>query len=786
MFRCYCSAAVVAFLALFSGCKKPQPALPEVTSAGEVLERMVTAYHEASGYQDNARVHLHFKKQGGDKNNTVDQDWDYSVAFARPNKLRMHVYQSVVVCDGKELHAVLNLDEVRGQIFAASAPDKLTQQNVFEADPLLSQVISQGGAAGPPLVLPLLLEEAALNPVLEGAEKPTFLPPQDLDGESCYRVEVKRPDGRLVFWIDQKSFVLRRLEYPTDDFRKGVEEKEGTVSELALRVDFTGAKLNAEIEPAAFKFEAPEGSRLVQQFIVPPPLLGERIADFKFRDIDGQLVTRESLAGKIAVLDFWATWCEPCLKNLPNLQKVADHYRDNDRVVFVAVSVDNDEVTDDAVRDKFAEAKLTLPIARDPNVAARDVFLVESLPTMVILGPDGVVQDYENVFDPELAQALPPKLDKLLAGDSIFEEALRQYSPPAPSGSSNDSQVAVAPLAERSEPDKLRMSTLWSSREVASPGNVLVVGGDGQDRILVLDNWQTVVELDAEGQVSDRHTLELPKQPEEAVVSFLRWAVDAEGRSYYVGSANGVQQLFVFDADWKRLLAFPTDGTHPGITDVELADLDGDGMPEIQVGFWGANGVQCVSLDGQRRWVNKSCENVLRLAALAHDAGGTKLLAATAQGTLVPLDRQGKETKPLEAGKRFVQLVFTADFNGDGTSEICAIGPSTTPDQAQPGTNAAIGLDAAGEVLWQYDLPPGVPANGALEYVTSGKLLSDDGQWVIAGPDGSIHILSADGKLIDRFNSGLALSGLAVAQLNGQAALILAGPDGIEARTFER
>jgi thiol-disulfide isomerase/thioredoxin len=781
--ECLLAAAMLLTLSL-PGCKKPQPALPELTSASEVLERMVAAYHEARSYQDSGQVRLHFRKLNDAKKSNVDQEWDYSIAFVRPNQVRMHVYQSVVVCDGKKLHAALNLDEVRGQILEVAAPSKLVAQQVFETDPLLGQVLTQGGAAGPPLILPLLLEEAALDPVLEGAEKPTLLPPEKADGEMCYRIEAKRADGRLVFWIDQKSFALRRIEYPTDEFAKGVEEKEGRIADLSLTVDFTGARLNADIDPAAFKFESPAGARLVEQFMVPPPLLGERISEFKFRGLDGKEITRDSLSGKVAVIDFWATWCEPCMQSLPNLQRVADRYRDHDKIVFLAVSVDNDEVTDDAVRQKFAEAKLSLPIARDPEIAARAAFLVESLPTMVIVGSNGVVQDYENVLDPDLADNLPPKLDKLLAGQDIFEETLKQFAAPAAAGSA-EPRVTTAEVAPQSEPAHLSMSSLWTCRDLTAPGNVLAVGDD-EGRVLVLDDWQTVAELDGEGKLLARHRLDLPARAEEAVVSFLRTAVDAQGRRWFAGSANGVQQLFVFDASWKRTLAIPNDGTNPGITDVQLGDLDGDGQPEINVGFWGQAGVQSVSLDGTQRWSNKSCENVLKLALLASgDGGGSELLASTALGNIVPIDAEGHEHKPLETGKRFIQLIYTADLDGDGTSEICAVGPSRSSGETRPGDNAVFGLSSRGDLLWQYDLPPGVPANGALDYVTSGNLVGDAGQWVIAGPDGSIHILSADGRVIDCFNSGLPLAGLAVARLKGQSALILASAKGVEARRFE-
>ncbi|HWB07906.1 MAG TPA: thioredoxin-like domain-containing protein [Pirellulales bacterium] len=783
-FECLLAAAVLLSLAL-PGCNKPQPALPELTSASEVLERMVAAYHEARSYQDSGQVRLHFRKLNDAKQPTVDQEWDYSIAFVRPNQIRLHVYQAVVVSDGKKLHGALNLDEVRGQILEVAAPDKLVAQQIFETDPLLGQVLTQGGAAGPPLILPLLLEEAALDPVLEGAEKPTLLPPEQADGEMCYRVEAKRADGRLVFWIDQKSFALRRIDYPTDEFAKGVEEKEGRIADLSLTVEFTGARLNADIEPEAFKFESPAGARLVEQFMVPPPLLGERISEFKFRGLDGREITRDSLSGKVAVIDFWATWCEPCMQSLPNLQRVAERYGNNEKIVFLAVSVDNDQVTDDAVQQKFTEAKLSLPIARDPDIAARSAFLVESLPTMVIVGANGVVQDYENVLDPDLADNLPPKLDKLLSGEDIFEETLRQFAAPAASTSA-EPQVTTAEIAPRSEPAKLSMSSLWSCRELTAPGNVLPIDDD-EGRVLVLDNWQTVVELDGEGQVVVRHPLDLPTQAAEAVVSFLRTAVDAQGRRWFVGSANGVQQAFVFDADWKRTLAIPAEGTHPGITDVQLGDLDGDGQPEINIGFWGPAGIQSVSLDGTQRWTNKSCENVLRLAFLTSGTeGGSHLLATTALGNVVPIDAEGHEQKPRAAGKRFIQLVYTADLDGDGTSEICAIGPSQKSGGMRPGDNAAFGLSSSGEVLWQYDLPPGVPANGALEYVTSGNLVGDGRQWVIAGPDGSIHILSAEGELVDRFNSGLALAGLAVARFKDRSALILTSAEGVEARRFER
>ena len=74
--------------------------------------------------------------------------------------------------------------------------------------------------------------------------------------------------------------------------------------------------------------------------------------------------------------------------------------------------------------------------------------------------------------------------------------------------------------------------------------------------------------------------------------------------------------------------------------------------------------------------------------------------------------------------------------------------------------------------------------NAALEMVAAGRVLGGTGNWVLAGADGSIHILSADGKPLDQFNTGAAISGLTVAPIDG-GALIVATDKGIDASRWK-
>ena len=107
--------------------------------------------------------------------------------------------------------------------------------------------------------------------------------------------------------------------------------------------------------------------------------------DFTFYDLDGKPVTPESLAGKVAVLDFWATWCPPCRESLPNLEKVYQRYKDNPKVAFYAVSVDDPKADNKMLVKTFEDLKVHVPILRDTDKTAA-ALKFSGIPTMFIIG----------------------------------------------------------------------------------------------------------------------------------------------------------------------------------------------------------------------------------------------------------------------------------------------------------------------------------------------------------------------------------------------------------------
>ncbi|HVC94415.1 MAG TPA: redoxin domain-containing protein [Pirellulales bacterium] len=791
---------LVLLLAATMGCTDtpaptagPAPKV-EAESAMDLMKRMIEAYHKADSYEDSGQLRVRYRRDG----ELVEELYDFSVALSGENKLRVHAYDAVLVCDGRNFHATIH--EAPGEVLYVPSPDELSLQLVY-ADRVLGQELNRIVGSVP---LALYLDPEPLAQFLTDGVQPEFAAKRTIDGEACQGVRIKRTDGTFVLWIDEKTMALRRVDYPTDGYRALLAPYFHSVTGMTITADLTGARLDGPIDDVAFRFEVPKGAELVRQF--DSVRLGARIPKFNLHSLDGRLFTRESLKGKIAVIKFWQKDdVANSLKDLASLQQVYAKYQNQDSIVFLAVCAEAEEVSDDELKSVFAREGLSLPIARVTSQVARRAFALEAVPTTMILGTDGGLQERTIGIYPDQLVALPKKLDLLLKGGDLIAAA-PELAAQEPAGQKAPqtmrealfylglvwSKDASVPIAARSEPSVLRLKPLWSCAELKTPGNILVVPSSaGSDRIFVLDGFESVAEVGADGKLSATYRLDLP-EGNDSVVTFLRTASDSAGNRFFLGSSFREQQLHLFDSGWKRLLSFPEAGSHPGITDAVLADLDGDGELEIGVGYCDI-GVHCVSLDGQRRWRNRIAETVLKLAVAAPDGRGRRgLLATCLQGTspsvqdaLLSIDSAGKERRAIVFDDRFARLIFTADLDGDEQPEWCVIAHKKL-ELGKIGAEVALGVSPGGEELWSYPLPVGMQHHAGFESVAAGNLLGQEtGQWVIAGANGSIHIFAIDGALIDHFNYGASLCGLAVANVAGRGTLLVATDEAVEAWQVE-
>jgi outer membrane lipoprotein-sorting protein len=774
------SCAVAVCLGLLAagvgGCKRSSDE-PQLKSAEEVLDAMVAAYQKAETYSDNGEIRLVAEVE----DQKIDDPAPFSVTLVRPNRIAVRAYQAEVAIDGEQTLA--RLRDLRDQALVKDPPAKLNLEAVY-CDPMLTDKLV--GRFGVPPQLILFLEKEPLKQIFSDAETPELIEAGEIGGHKCYRVQAKWPGdaGVGTLWIDQQSFLLRRLEFPVGGQDKAFFPGR-KVKKLSLTADFADAQFNGKVSQRKFEIEIPEGAEQRRFFLEPDPrqLLGRLIEPFAFADLEGNPVSQEGLAGKTAVLCFWECESPESRQALEQLEKLSQLYRnDNAPVRFLAVSVDPGEREHKTLIETFDKWGIRTPIVRDSDQNVFTVFRTKNVPTLFVLDGKGRVQHCETGVNPDLVKQLAPKLEELVAGKSIYIEPLRRYREEL----TRQERLLSVKAAERSAPAALRLRPLWKSADVKEPGNILVVEDPKTaPRLAIVSGPRTVAEVGLDGKLLAAHPLDIDAEQES--VTLLRTAAAADGARYYAAFAREQQRVHVFDAKWKKLFSYPPDALekearHAGIIDCTLADLDGDGKPELYIGYVGVVGVQAVSLEGKRLFSIRMA-NVYRLAAGDPDPQGRRQLfcgtAGENTGTIVLLDEKLERRGDVLIPDCPLQWFTAADLTGSGKRQWCGL---TIP---RMGENIVVGLELAGRVGWKYKLPEGLPQR-AIEPIVAGRLFADaPGQWLLPGVDGSIHVLTANGKPLDKFNYGALLGGLATATVDGKPVLIIASANGLEALCAE-
>jgi thiol-disulfide isomerase/thioredoxin len=145
------------------------------------------------------------------------------------------------------------------------------------------------------------------------------------------------------------------------------------------------------------------------RYISQPELARARMAPpFSITTTDGQRVSMDDLAGKVVLIDFWATWCGPCREALPHMREIAKKFQGQPLVVL-SVSLDKDE---EKWKDFVAKNEMTWLQYRDGGFAGSlaKMFGVEAIPHTFTIDADGVLQD-EHIGD----ASIEGKLKKLVA-----------------------------------------------------------------------------------------------------------------------------------------------------------------------------------------------------------------------------------------------------------------------------------------------------------------------------------------------------------------------------------
>ena len=118
-----------------------------------------------------------------------------------------------------------------------------------------------------------------------------------------------------------------------------------------------------------------------------PTAIGSLAPDFSVVDLDGTPISLGDLRGRPVIVNFWASWCVPCVDEFPLLRDVADRHRDDGLAVVGIVYQDRTQ----AARDFMERNGGTWPAAMDPDGRVADAYAIVGPPETFFIGRDGTI-----------------------------------------------------------------------------------------------------------------------------------------------------------------------------------------------------------------------------------------------------------------------------------------------------------------------------------------------------------------------------------------------------------
>ncbi len=275
------------------------------------------------------------------------------------------------------------------------------------------------------------------NPKIEKTEK--------IGDEDCYVLSGPSAISKKeTFWISKTSYLIRKryqsFEPPEEEMtdeqleeaikgmgqevteeskknkREWIENSRTTLKVMKMKGSFTELYTNAsspELNKSDFKFALPEDSVLKDSQFggrKVSKLIGKPAPDFVLKDIDGNEAKLADFKGKVVLIDFWATWCGPCKRAMPHIQRIYEKYKDKDVVVL---GINTRESPEGKVEPFLKEHKITYRTLVDNDGKVVKQYGVQEIPALFLIDKEGLIQREHTGFRENLFDVLSGEIEML-------------------------------------------------------------------------------------------------------------------------------------------------------------------------------------------------------------------------------------------------------------------------------------------------------------------------------------------------------------------------------------
>ena len=370
----------------------------------QLIDKVFKAYQDVLQYD--ATMHLAMRQPRGKWTSSLEGDV-HVVLDRAANRIRVELPDQLLVVDGKTLF--FRNDGMPGKHLAVPIPAKLNYEWIVQQIPSMSFPFG-------PTDLALLLSDD-LPSFLSQAQsgEPAMIQSNPNDPAQRPRIQMALPVGLMTLTLDPKTHLIDQAVIVIDPAAAGASGP----TDVVYTFDFQVHHTDQPIAEDRFTFDTTgsTASPSMQHMMAsgsnaPHPLTGLATPELVLPDLDGNDYDLALDTNKVIVLDFWATWCPPCVAALPELQEVYD-WTQEDGGRSVAIYAVNQGETAEEVKTFWADKGLSIPVLMDEKFVTAQAFMVNGIPQTVIIA-NGKVQHVHVGFRPGVGEQIKAEIEALL------------------------------------------------------------------------------------------------------------------------------------------------------------------------------------------------------------------------------------------------------------------------------------------------------------------------------------------------------------------------------------